>query len=69
VCFQQLASKNGYTRGYVPVDKPSKEELAFWDKVLHDHRLGIHRGRRQWLEYGHEDREKDTADDELEEAE
>ena len=49
------------------IEKPSKEELAFWDKVLHDHKLGIHRGRRNWIEYGHEDREKDT--DESEEAE
>jgi hypothetical protein len=51
------------------VDKPSKKDLAFWDKVLHDHGLGVHRGRRKWLEYGHEDREKDTAEDMPEESE
>lgn len=53
----------------MPVDKPSKEELAFWDKVLHDHKLGIHRGRRTWLEYGHEDRQKDGSDLDEEEFE
>ena len=47
----------------MPVDKPSREELDFWDNVLHDHHLGVHRGRRKWLLYGHEDREKDTLED------
>jgi hypothetical protein len=27
------------------VDSPSKEELAYWDQVLHDHNLGMDRGR------------------------
>jgi hypothetical protein len=45
----------------MPIDKPSKEDVAFWDKALHDHGLGMNRGRRAWLSYGHEDREKDEA--------
>ena len=49
------------------LEPPSKEEKEFWEKVLHDHGLGVNRGRRTWLIYGHEDREKDT--DESEEAE
>jgi hypothetical protein len=27
------------------VDKPSKEETAYWERVLHDHNLGMDRGR------------------------
>jgi hypothetical protein len=50
-------------------DQPSKEEKEFWDNVLHDHGLGMNRGRRKWLIYGHEDREKDTSGDLPEESE
>jgi len=54
----------------MPLESPSKEEKAFWEKVLHDHRLGMNRGRRAWISYGHEDREKDTdSADSPEEAE
>lgn len=27
------------------VNKPTKEELAYWEQVLHDHRLGKNRGK------------------------
>lgn len=47
----------------MPVDKPSKEELEYWDRVLHDHRLGVGRGRRKWLVYGHNDLQLDEADE------
>lgn len=55
----------------VPVDKPTKEELAFWEKVLHDHHLGIHRGRRNWIDYGCQyfDCDPDNEDDYSEESE
>jgi hypothetical protein len=49
-------------------DKPSKEDKEYWDKVLHDHGLGMERGRRKWLTYGHEDREKDTDESETSEG-
>ena len=44
---------------------PPKDEKEFWEQVLHDHGLGLQRGRRKWLEYGHEDREKDSTEDEF----
>jgi hypothetical protein len=47
-------------RGYVSVEEPSKEDKEFWEKVLHDHRLGMGRGRRNWLVYGHDDFDLDT---------
>jgi hypothetical protein len=49
----------------VSVDKPTKEEQAYWEQVLHDHKQGIHRGRRSWLVYGHEflDCDKSNEDD------
>jgi hypothetical protein len=27
------------------IEKPTKEELRYWEQVLHDHRLGKDRGR------------------------
>lgn len=45
----------------MPVDKPSKEELSYWENVMHDHRLGMGRGRRKWLSYGHVDLQLDEA--------
>jgi len=50
-------------------DQTDKEQKEFWDNVLHDHGLGMNRGRRKWLIYGHEDREKDSAEQLPEEAE
>ena len=42
------------------LEKPSKEDTEYWDNVLHDHGLGMNRGRRRWLIYGHEDQEKNA---------
>lgn len=47
------------------LEKASKDDKEFWEKVLHDHHLGMGRGRRKWLSYGHEDRNKDEDDTEL----
>ena len=44
----------------MPVDNPTKEDKEFWENVLHDHHLGMGRGRRKWLVYGHEDQNKDA---------
>lgn len=33
------------------IEKPTKEQLAFWEKVLHDHHLGMHRGRSNRVRY------------------
>ena len=38
----------------MPTDKPTDEDLKYWEKVLHDHRLGMGRGRRNWMVYGHD---------------
>ena len=51
----------------MPLEQPSKEEKAFWEKVLHDHRLGMNRGRRAWISYGHENRDTDAITDSFEE--
>ena len=29
----------------MPVDKPTKEQLDYWEKILHDYNLGMERGR------------------------
>lgn len=41
-------------------DKPSSEETKYWENVLRDHKLTMGKGRRNWLSYGHEDREQDS---------
>ncbi len=31
--------------GTWPLKKPTKEQTEYWEQVLHDHRLGMGRGR------------------------
>ena len=33
------------------IEKPTPEELRYWNKVLHDHRLGKGRGRSSKVDY------------------
>lgn len=33
------------------VDKPTKQELRYWEQVLHDHRLGMGRGRSTKVDF------------------
>lgn len=37
--------------------KPSKESTEYWEQVLHDHRLGMNRGKSSKVDYagGEED--------------
>jgi hypothetical protein len=39
------------------VNKPTKRQQKYWDKILHDHRLGKDRGQSSLVDYrgGHED--------------
>jgi hypothetical protein len=41
------------------------ESPEYWDQVLHDHHLGMDRGRRKWLSYGHEYFEADSNNEQL----
>jgi len=34
--------------------KADPSSFAFWEKVLHDHNLGMDRGRRKYIVYGHD---------------
>jgi len=49
----------------VPIDKPTKEETSYWEDVLHDHHLGMERGKRKWIVYGHEYLDGDGANEDL----
>jgi hypothetical protein len=52
----------------VPTDSPTPEELKYWENVLHDHHLGMERGKRKWLVYGHDYLDGDDANEAPEEA-
>ena len=48
------------------VEEPSKDDKEFWEKVLHDHHLGMGRGRRNWLHYGYNEYYTEESPDEEE---
>jgi hypothetical protein len=33
------------------IEKPTKEDRDYWEQVLHDHRLGMGRGRSSKVDY------------------
>lgn len=47
----------------MPINKPTEEETSYWENVLHDHHLGMERGKRKWLVYGHKFLDGDKANE------
>jgi hypothetical protein len=47
------------------IEKPTKEHREYWEQVLHDHRLGMGRGRSSKVDYYGGSQELDLTEKEV----
>jgi hypothetical protein len=47
------------------IEKPTKEEKEYWEQVLHDHRLGMGRGKSSKVDYFGGTQELDLTEKEI----